>query len=117
MLLTPSWLELLRVRRPWPVLSSSSRISVTADSTTGALAPGNPVDTDTMGGSTSGYSRTARREYPITPKRTSAALTMLANTGRRMEMSEIFMATGFGGVFRYYGSVAPEIQPAGAPRC
>ena len=44
------------------------------------------------------------RVYPMTPNRTRAALTMLANTGRRMEMSEIFMRNQLAGVSRYYGA-------------
>ena len=43
---------------PRRVLSSSSRMSVTADSTTCGFAPGSAVLTETMGGSTSGNSRT-----------------------------------------------------------
>ena len=61
MLLNPSALELVRVRKPSTVLSSSSRMSVTADSTTWGLAPGSSVLTETIGGSTSGNSRTASR--------------------------------------------------------
>ena len=91
MLLNPSALELVRVRSPSTVLSSSSRMSVTADSTTCGLAPGSTVLTETIGGSTSGNSRTASRVYPMTPNRTSARLTMLASTGRRMDRSESFM--------------------------
>ena len=61
MLLNPSALELVRVRNPSTVLSSSSKMSVTADSTTCGLAPGSSVLTETIGGSTSGNSRTASR--------------------------------------------------------
>ena len=46
------------VRRPGTVLSSSSSTSVTDDSMTRGLAPRRVVWTDTMGGSTSGNSRT-----------------------------------------------------------
>ena len=92
MLLNPSALELVRVRSPSTVLSSSSRMSVTADSTTWGLAPGSAVLTETIGGSTSGNSRTASWVYPMTPNSTSARLSMLASTGRRMERSESFMA-------------------------
>src|ERR1051325_5124217 len=66
-------------------------MSVTADSTTCGLAPGSAVLTETMGGSTSGNSRTASWVYPMAPKSTSARLSMLASTGRRIERTEIFM--------------------------
>src|SRR5262245_60626617 len=91
MLLIPSWLELVRVRSPSTVLSSSSRMSVTADSTTWGLAPGRTVLTETIGGSTSGNSRTDNWKYPSTPKSTRARLSMLASTGRRMDRSESFI--------------------------
>ena len=58
MLLNCSALELVRVRMPGTVLSSSSRMSVMADSTTCGFAPGSNVCTEMMGGSTSGNSRT-----------------------------------------------------------
>src|SRR5439155_15632945 len=83
--------ELERVRSPWIVDSSSSSTSVTAVSTTCALAPGSVVDTEMIGGSMSGSSRTARRVYPMTPKSTRAAENMLARTGRRMDVSERFI--------------------------
>ena len=37
-------------------------------------------------------SRTASSVYPMTPKSTSARLSMLASTGRRMERSDNFIA-------------------------
>ena len=92
MLLTCSALELVRVLSPWIVLNSSSSMSVTADSMTRGLAPRRTVVTDTMGGSTSGNSRTESRKYPITPKRIRAALIMVVSTGLRMEVSESFTA-------------------------
>ena len=58
MLLDCSALELVSVRSPSTVLSSSSRMSVTADSMTRGLAPGRKTDTEMIGGSMSGYSRT-----------------------------------------------------------
>ena len=58
MLLNCSALALVRVRMPGTVLSSSSRMSVMADSTTWGLAPGRKVLTEMIGGSTSGNSRT-----------------------------------------------------------
>src|SRR2546427_1398165 len=73
MLLNSSWELLVSVRNPWMVDSSSSRMSVTAVSTTCAFAPGSSVETEMIGGSMSGSSRTDRRAYPITPNRTSAA--------------------------------------------
>ncbi len=91
MLLDCSALELVSVRSPGTVLSSSSRMSVTADSITRGLAPRRNVDTEIMGGSTSGNSRTDSLVYPIAPNSTIAALTMLVITGRAIEMSEIFI--------------------------
>src|SRR5918999_1238915 len=53
-----SWLALDIVRKPSTLDSSSSSTSVTDDSTTCGLAPGNNVVTETTGGSASGNSRT-----------------------------------------------------------
>ena len=58
MLLDCSADELVSVRSPGTVDSSSSMGSVTADSTVWGLAPGRMVLTEMIGGSTSGYSRT-----------------------------------------------------------
>src|SRR2546430_11991300 len=76
MLLVCSADELLSVRSPWMVDSSSSSTSVTAVSTTCALAPGRVVETEMIGGSMSGSSRTDSRVYPMTPNSTRAALIM-----------------------------------------
>ena len=54
-------------------------------------APGRVVDTEMIGGSMSGSSRTDSRVYPMTPKSTRAAENMLASTGRRMDVSESFI--------------------------
>src|SRR3989475_1015973 len=83
--------ELDSVRSPWIVDSSSSSTSVTAVSTTCALAPGRVVETEMIGGSMSGSSRTDSRVYPMTPNSTRAALIMMASTGRPMATSESFM--------------------------
>ena len=61
MLLVCSADWLLSVRIPWIVDSSSSSTSVTAVSTTWALAPGRTVVTEMTGGSMSGSSRTDSR--------------------------------------------------------
>jgi len=83
--------ELESVRSPWIVDSSSSSTSVTAVSTTCACAPGSTVETEMIGGSMSGSSRTESRVYPMTPNSTRAAEIMLARTGRRMDVSESFI--------------------------
>ena len=88
MLLTCSELALVSVRNPGIVLNSSSRMSVTADSITRGLAPRSTVDTDTTGESMSGNSRTESWKYPMPPNSTSATLTMLVSTGRRIAVSE-----------------------------
>jgi hypothetical protein len=88
MLETCSRLALVIVRMPSMVESSSSRTSVMVVSITRGFAPRRVVLTETMGASTSGYSRTGRRLYPIAPKMTRARLIMLARTGRRMAVSE-----------------------------
>src|SRR4029079_11757709 len=85
--LTCSWLALVIARNPSTLDSSSSRTSVTADSTTCGLAPGRRTVTDTIGGSASGNSRTGNRVYEITPTSTSPRLIMLDRTGRRMNLS------------------------------
>ncbi len=61
MLLDCSALEEVRVRSPSTVESSSSSRSVTVDSTTRGFAPGRKVETETIGGSMSGNSRTDSR--------------------------------------------------------
>ncbi len=88
MALTSSRLVEARVRIPSIVFSSSSRTSVTSVSTTSGLAPGYTVTTDTTGGSTSGNSRTGRREYPITPNTINASVSIVAITGRRIQVSD-----------------------------
>ncbi len=90
MLLTCSALELVSVRSPGIVLSSSSRMSVTVVSMTRGFAPRSTVVTETTGESTSGYSRTGRRRNASPPKSTSARLIMLASTGRRIAVSLSF---------------------------
>jgi hypothetical protein len=47
---------------------------------------------DTIGGSMSGYSRTARFSAEASPISTRNIDSTAANTGRRTEISEIFMA-------------------------
>ena len=76
------------VRRPSTDESSSSSTSVTADSMTAGLAPRRVTETDTIGGSTSGNSRTDSWRYPMMPNSTRPALNMAARTGRRIERSE-----------------------------
>jgi hypothetical protein len=61
MLETCSRLALVIVRMPSMVESSSSRMSVMVDSITRGFAPRRVVLTETMGASTSGYSRTGSR--------------------------------------------------------
>src|SRR6266508_4200121 len=84
MLLTCSRLWLVRVLMPSMLLISSSSRSLTSVSTTAALAPGYTVVTLTIGGSMSGNSRTGRRDRPMTPKRMSARLIIVARMGRWM---------------------------------
>src|SRR2546427_6063307 len=83
MLLNSSWELLVSVRNPWMVDSSSSRMSVTAVSTTCAFAPGSTVETEMIGGSMSGSSRTERRGVAVTPENTPAAERIVAEAGRR----------------------------------
>src|SRR5688572_136021 len=71
---------------PSTPFSSSSRISVISVSTTSGLAPGNTVETDTIGKSTFGSSRTGSRIHPVMPSTTSASESTLAKTGRSIEM-------------------------------
>src|SRR6266511_2818755 len=84
MLLTCSRLWLVRVLMPSMLLISSSSRSLTSVSTTAALSPGYTVVTLTSGGSMSGNSRTGRRDRPMTPKRMSARLIIVARMGRWM---------------------------------
>ncbi len=84
---TCSWLALVIERSPSRLESSSSRTSVTEDSTTCGFAPGRIAVTETIGGSASGNSLTGSCLYPMTPTRTMPRLTMLDSTGRRMNLS------------------------------
>ena len=59
-----SELLLVMVRRPSSEASCSSSTSVTADSMTAGLAPRSVTDTETIGGSTSGNSRTESSLVP-----------------------------------------------------
>ena len=45
-----------------------------------------------MGLSTEGYSLTPRYMYPTAPKMRMSSVITVANTGRRMESSEMFMS-------------------------
>ena len=45
-----------------------------------------------MGLSTEGYSLTPRYIYPTAPKMRMSSVITVANTGRRMESSEMFMS-------------------------
>src|SRR2546422_7960231 len=80
--------ELDSVRSPWIVDSSSSRTSVTAVSTTCALAPGRVVETEMIGGSVSGGSRPHKRALPVTPNHPPAAQNILPRTGPPTEGSD-----------------------------
>src|SRR2546422_7055264 len=105
--------ELESVRSPWIVDSSSSRTSVTAVSTTCALAPGRVVETEMIGGSMSGSSRTHSRGYPMTPNSTRAAGIMLASTGGRKDVSGGFMGpeNNRKGGFRGQGPGQETVDP------
>ncbi len=87
---TSSVLELVSVRTPAIVASSSSSTSVIEDSMTCAFAPGRTMLTEMTGESTSGNSRTESRVNAMNPNRIRARLTMLVSTGLRIDVSDSF---------------------------
>ena len=76
---------------PAMVESCASRGVATADAMVSGSAPGRLADTTMVGKSTLGSSLTGSVKYPNTPKITSAAITSVVITGRRMKGAEIFM--------------------------
>src|SRR5262249_684731 len=72
---------------PSIVLTASSSTFVTPVSISSTLAPLSVVVTTTIGKSTFGKRSRPRRTYEKRPRTTSDAISMLANTGRRMKTS------------------------------
>jgi hypothetical protein len=62
----------------------------TSVSTSSGLAPGSVVRTLTVGRSMAGKRSTPRRKYAAAPTTTSARMSMVAKTGRRMQISASF---------------------------
>ncbi len=87
-----------------PAMESSSGL-VTCDSITSDEAPTSLVLTVTTGSSIRGYSRTLSLVYDTAPTSNSISDITVANTGRRMEISDSFMA------------LAPFFQASGGARC
>ena len=81
------------VRMPSMVLISSSRMSVTSVSIVSGEAPGRIVVTVTNGKSTRGFKSRSRRKSEIKPSTTRLAISMNANTGRRIEISGRFIVS------------------------
>ena len=75
-----------------PAIESSSGL-VTCDSITSDDAPVRRVVTLTTGSSMRGYSRTCRRNTETAPMSTSSSDITVAKTGRRIEISENFIAS------------------------
>ena len=86
-MLTPSALIDRIWRKPAIVLSCSSMTSVTSVSMVPGEAPGRAVVTETYGNSTSGKRSTPSRLNETKPSTTSEAISIVANTGRRIETS------------------------------
>ena len=72
---------------PSIVLMYSSRMSVTSDSMVSAEAPSSVAVTLTYGNSTSGNKSTPNRPIDIRPRPTKDAMSITANTARRIEIS------------------------------
>ena len=90
MLMLPSPLLLCDsiVSTPSMPASASSSTCVMRVSTTAADAPGYSTETETIGGSIAGSSRSVRRVNAIRPSTTSSRLITVAKTGRRIERSD-----------------------------
>ena len=85
--LRPSRLTDVMERMPEMAFTDSSMGSVTWFSTTSALAPRSVVETEMMGVSVIGYSRTPRFRNAISPPITMASESTVARTGRRTDRS------------------------------
>src|SRR5262245_55433559 len=75
----------------------------TASITVRALAPGSRVVTCTVGGTTSGYCATGRRNSATAPTTMNRTASTFASTGRAMKKSEIMARPLFGGFGRRGG--------------
>ena len=75
----------------------------TPDAIVSGSAPGREADTTMVGKSTAGSSLTGSEEYPNRPKITNPAMSRMVMTGRRMKVSEIFIARR-----RPYGRAPPS---------
>ena len=89
--LRPWRLEEETSRIPSTVITASSITSATSVSITSGAAPSSVTLTLTTGKSTSGIWLTPRRMNEMPPKMMSAAISIQAKTGLRIEMSERFM--------------------------
>ena len=85
--LRPSRLTEVSVRTPEMAFTDSSMGSVTWFSMTSALAPRSVVETEMMGVSVIGYSRTPRLKNAMSPPITMASESTVARTGRRTDRS------------------------------
>ena len=83
----PCWICDVTLRTPCVDSTCSSILSTTSLSMISGAAPLHVVLMVSTGKSTSGCSLTPRRESPIAPKMISAAMSIQAKTGRRMERS------------------------------
>ena len=90
-LLRPTWLDEVIERIPGIPFTAFSIGSVTWLSIISLLAPAYDVLTLIVGGSIAGYSLTAKKVYPTTPKRTINRFNTVASTGRLRDNSEIFI--------------------------
>jgi hypothetical protein len=88
---TPSRVVERSSSMPETVLTASSTGLVTDDSTSSTLAPRSVVVTTTTGTSTFGNNSTPSRAYDARPSTTGPMTSMVVNTGRRMQMSQIDM--------------------------
>jgi hypothetical protein len=87
----PTVETVVKVRKPSIDIIWSSRGSETVLSITSGAAPCKDMLTVTTGKSTSGIWLTPIREKPTPPKTIKAAINIQANTGLRIETSEILM--------------------------
>src|SRR3954451_13056888 len=89
---TPSRVVERSSSMPETVLTASSTGRVTLDSISSTPAPRSVVVTTTTGTSTLGNSSTPSRMYDASPSTTGPSTSMVVNTGRRMQTSQIVIA-------------------------
>src|SRR5580698_6095524 len=113
---TPSRVVERSSSMPETVLTTSSTGLVIDDSISSTLAPLSVVVIATTGTSTLGNNSTPSRAYDASPNTTGPRTSMVVNTGRRMQMSQIVMSCGFCRVGRVFEAHHSQQNQEGGPR-